>query len=175
MCKLLTLKRYHTNNNVVNFIVFNSMYRKHNMNSLMTISYYNDNNVVLPLIQNSSELLPPLNSNWHALNQMNIIESQTCSETSTKDYANIFFQKPIDYCCWETNRLGESTYLGMNRVEQAAIINSSIYNQDFIANKGFPFTYLNYQQEYALTGYEQKVQNYQRSIDDDDQSVRILL
>ena len=140
----------------------------------MTISNHREESIILPLIQNSTELFPPLNFNSLALNQMTKDDSKTIAENANCDHQAILSQKTWDYCHWGANSFGEIKHFGMNRVEQTSALNSSIYSQDFMVNKRFLVNYPNYSQEYIPADYGQEVLNYHLNIDNDDSlSVRI--
>ena len=68
------------------------------MNAFITIPYNNEANVVLPLLDNSPELLHPLNYYGQILNQGTNIESQAYSQNSKSELASTLFKKQADYC-----------------------------------------------------------------------------
>ena len=67
------------------------------MNTFIAVPYNNEVNVILPLLDNSSELLLPLNYYGQILNQGTNIESQAYSQNTENELASTLFKKQTDY------------------------------------------------------------------------------
>ena len=142
------------------------------MNAFITIPYNNEANVVLPLLDNSPELLHPLNYYGQILNQGTNIESQAYSQNSKSELASTLFKKQADYCSCVFNPQKVSWYT--KEGNWILIPNSPIFNQDYVANNWLPVSYANYQQKYIPVGLNQGLYNsLAKDEDEDSQSVRI--
>ena len=142
------------------------------MNTFIAVPYNNEVNVILPLLDNSSELLLPLNYYGQILNQGTNIESQAYSQNTENELASTLFKKQTDYwgCFLNPQKVSWYTREGNG----ISIPNSPIFNQDYVANNWFPVSYANYQQKYVPVGFNQAGYNsLTRDEDEDSQSVRI--